>query len=219
MRRFLAAALLMLTGLVCLPLTPAWACSCAQLDMTGAVGNADRIFRGTVTDVEVGEGVARGQTIYTVDVHSRLVGDSARTERVRTPSSEASCGFTAQQDLPYVFFVREDVGPVFMPAEPDLPVISLCSGTREAMADYVTEVEAVTGPGREVIPVGRGGNVSPTAEPTVAAQDAPHAEDGRPEWQFLALGLGLGVVVGGVGFAIARSLVSRPGRAQDSASA
>ncbi|MEO7268916.1 MAG: hypothetical protein ABIW49_06905 [Knoellia sp.] len=213
MRRFLAAALLMVTSLVCLPLTPAWACSCAQFDMTGAVGHADRIFSGTVTDVEVGEGAARGQTIYTVDVHSRFTGDSVRTERVRTPSGEASCGFTAQQGVPYVFFARDDVGPVFMPAEPDLPVISLCSGTREAMADYVAQVEAVTGPGREVIPLRRGGNVSPTAEPTVTAQGAPHAEDGRRGWQFLALGLGLGAVVGGVGFALARSLVSRPGRA------
>ncbi|KGN35027.1 hypothetical protein N802_01405 [Knoellia sinensis KCTC 19936] len=192
MRRLLVFALLVTAGFLVAPAPPAMACSCASMDMNTHVAQADRIFVGTIAAVgktERGGGVLKSVP-FTVDVSLRIQGDTARREVVWSPRGEASCGIDEEVGRPMVFFVKD---------EPDGASTGLCAGTQEARADYVTEVEAVAGPGRPVIPAGSGPAPATSApgstSPGEATDRQPPADEGTP-WGPIVLAVAAVALVG-----------------------
>lgn len=128
-----AAALVLVPG-------PAVACSCAGLALPEQAGRADNIGVGTVAWVTTNAET----TLLTVDFTDVLKGRLGEQEKVRTATSQASCGLDAEAGRRYLFFVRGEHGGRL--------ATDLCSGTAPYARDRADQVRAlVDGPG-ELVP-------------------------------------------------------------------
>jgi hypothetical protein len=115
-RRPLASAVLALLAAGVLPMSKAYACSCAYPPSAYPI-------EGTVFSGEVVRRVEHGQrATYVVAVDRVYSGDVGATAEVRTSASGASCGLEIPSSGPAVFFAdREEDGTLSA---------SLCGGTR-----------------------------------------------------------------------------------------
>jgi hypothetical protein len=162
-------------------ITPAHACSCAQLSVEETVANADVVAIGMVTDLLVlGPNVdaARGDVDALVSVSTYLKGSGPPSIAVDDPVGDGDCGFIDETDVGerLLFFLTTSEG---------VYKTNLCAGnallTGEFVDEptvnaYLAEVEAVTGPGQP----------PDTDEPTPPAED-----DDLPREAFWALALAL----------------------------
>lgn len=143
-------------------ITPAYACSCAQLSVEETVANADVVAIATVTrlvddietyDGEEAGGVARGgvpDSDGIASVERYLKGSGPAEITVDDPIGDADCGFLDETDLGerHLLFLTTDEG---------VYKTHLCAGnallTGEFVDEptvnaYLAEVEAITGPGQ-----------------------------------------------------------------------
>ena len=84
----LFACLAMTAGVV-VGVSPAFACSCAEMDVESSLPEADGAFVGTYIDRS---GIGGGSVAYTFDVERVVKGDFGPTAVVRTSADGASCG-------------------------------------------------------------------------------------------------------------------------------
>jgi hypothetical protein len=168
-------ALAVCLGLLVLTPSPSWACSCAVSAPRQQVQAAGTVAAGTV-DWTATDGQTRS---YQVSVDRVYKGAAARTEKLTTSASEASCGLgDLATGTRYLFFI-DGVHPGAMR-------VGLCGGTAAYDDALARQVEAVTGPPGRPLPGPRG-----TAAP-------PEDHSSRT----LVLGLGAVVVLLGAATAV-----------------
>lgn len=104
-----AAVLLGLLGAVGSPPTPAYACECLPISPGRAAGQADAVFRGTVTAVRaVGRGdEARTDLRFAVDAVYK--GSVYADQVVATPPDAAACGMTPEVGTTWLIFSVQGV--------------------------------------------------------------------------------------------------------------
>lgn len=149
MRRLLllTATIVALSGLVVWSAPSAYACSCKESPPGQAIAGADAIFEGTVSDKTRGP---RGYT-YTFLVERSYKGEVAETALVETGFGGGDCGFE---------YGVGDRALVFGSGRGLTLSSSICASLGTEQAD----VERVLGPGTEVAPGGRGGDILPDVD-------------------------------------------------------
>lgn len=204
--RLAAAAGLALASLVVVGASPAYACSCIQVDTATAAKLADRVFTGTVEQRTSGDKLA---VRYDVAVASVYKGEVAGRVEVTTPGSPASCGLP---DLPegteLMWFASERNPAGGRPAEGsgtgELRLfVSSCDPNGPATPRVVTAVTGALGQPQPPAAAPDDPSEEPpsgTAEETRDAQD--QRDDGTTVWPW-ALGAGV-LAAGAVGLVVAR---------------
>jgi hypothetical protein len=133
-RRCLLAVVVTVGVLVLTP-SPSWACSCAAASTQQHVKDAVTVASGTV-DWTATDGMTR---TYKVDVDAVYQGAAARSEKLTTSASEASCGLGGlATGKRYLFFIEG--------RHPGQMRVGLCGGTVAYDDAVARDVAAVTGP-------------------------------------------------------------------------
>jgi hypothetical protein len=209
--RLLLAAGLGLATLVAVAATPAYACSCIQVDTATSAKLADRVFTGTVEQRAGGDSRV-GTVRYDVAVTSVHKGEVADRVEVDTPASGTACGLP---DLPegteLVWFAAERNPAGGRPAEdsgtgrPRL-FVSSCDPNGPATPSVLDQVAGALGKARPPAggpPSPEPGGPSPTASPSGLPGPAEEARDaqerpdgGAPVWPWVA-GAGVALVAAG----------------------
>jgi hypothetical protein len=118
-RRLVATLALALLGAGALPMSSAYACSCAQPPDEGERTLTGAVFYGDVLRREV----HRGTAVYVVAVKRVYAGEVGAVAEVHTSASGASCGLELPSSGPALFFAREEEGRL---------TGMLCDGSRTA---------------------------------------------------------------------------------------
>jgi hypothetical protein len=150
--RTLARALCLVAAVVCGAISlvvtpsPAYACECARRSTTRALGDADAVFRGTVTQrdrVKDGKDV-RLDVRFRVDAVYK--GTAYADQVVASTVDSASCGLDPQVGSTWVVFATESIQGTGDRAV-DRLVTSICSGNLLGRP-----APAILGPPRAPIP-------------------------------------------------------------------
>lgn len=115
--------------------TPAYACSCAQLDLPSLAKQHDAVFVGTPVSVDR-QGDERAYEVRVSDVYK---GSPGPTTTVTTAASGASCGI--HLDLNRQYLVVGD-----QPEPHGAVATNLCSGTGEVSDRALADLEKSLGP-------------------------------------------------------------------------
>jgi hypothetical protein len=132
LRRVVSVLGLVAAGMVLAPVTPACACSCAQVTSEEAADNATIVFVGVVRDVDVPLRIFGGSSADPVtvefDVSEVHKGQVPARMSLTTALDGASCGYPFQEGGRYLVFAS-DYGSGM--------TTSLCAGNR----DLATETD------------------------------------------------------------------------------
>jgi len=151
-RRALASAVLALLAAGALPMSKAYACSCAGPPEGGYP------IEGTVFSGEVVSRAERDRLVtYVVAVDRVYSGDVGARAEVRTSADGASCGIDIPSGVPAVFFTdRDEDGTLSVSAcsgsGPGTPPASFPEGRAVSSASPVSHAEPADS-GRDVLPL------------------------------------------------------------------
>jgi len=135
-------------------ITPAHACSCAQLSVEESVTNADIVAIATVTrmvsapELRGDDGVQDSDGIASVERY--LKGSGPVEITVDDPVGDGDCGFLDETHVGerHLFFLTTDDGPYRTHLCAGNAVITGKFVDEPTVNAYVAEVEAITGPGQ-----------------------------------------------------------------------
>ncbi|UYM04877.1 hypothetical protein [Solicola gregarius] len=216
-----AAAAMVATALVVGLTTPAYACSCVQIDLQTQAKQGDAVFVGTPVDVTE----SGNSAVYEVRVSDVYAGTADPTTTVRTAADGASCGVDLKLDRQYMFVgdQKQPHGEVST---------TMCSGTQPISDQAILDVEKALGPatpyrdtsgtgGRDQAgddkadaasgddkdttaseggtngeSTGTDGGSSGTAEPGDAQQASDSSDDGGSSTTYAVVGVALALAVG-----------------------
>lgn len=130
-----AAAAMVAAALVVGLTTPAYACTCAQIDLQTQAKQADAVFVGTPVDVST----SGGNDVYEVRVSDVYEGTADPVTTVQTASQASACGVDLKLDRQYMF-----VGTQKQP-HGDVST-TVCSGTQPISDQVILDVEQALGP-------------------------------------------------------------------------
>jgi hypothetical protein len=128
MRRLVVVLALVGVGIFVGPVSPACACSCAEMTPAASFADADLVFVGVVTKVDKPLVLSNSGAPVSVTLSVSQVYKGAVTERVKvtTASDGAACGYDFVAGRSYVVLAANHEGAV---------TTGLCSGNRDLAAE------------------------------------------------------------------------------------
>ncbi len=169
----------------------ALACSCVQGSKdAGNIANSDRVFAGTVQDIEDWDGTYVGRMLDVQIVLEHVwVGDAPLDSKLRTDVS-SSCGVTFEKGTRYIIYGKSNR---------DYIDVSYCSPTQPYDAGAVQVLEAITGPGTTVAPPRMIAMPTPTPSNPRPGVFLREPESASGAWAFARVGLVVLAAAGIVG--------------------